>query len=277
MPTEQSGHSSPPPPSPPPPPPSAIPILRIERLRKQFGGIVAVDVERLDVARGTITALVGPNGAGKTTLFNLVCGFDRPQSGSWFFDGRDVSGRPAHRIARSGMIRTFQLTKALSKMSVLDNMLVAGAAQRGEHLLSGLVPPTWRSQERALVDRAAVMLERFELDRMASEYAGTLSGGQRKLLELARALMAEPSMLLLDEPTAGVNPVLVQSILTHVLALRDDGMTILFVEHNMDVVMSISGRVVCMAEGRVIADGSPDAVAADDAVIDAYLGRRREA
>jgi neutral amino acid transport system ATP-binding protein len=251
------------------------PILSVSDLRKNFGGLMAVDVEHLEVQRGTITALIGPNGAGKTTLFNLLTGFDGAKAGAWSFDGRPLEGMLAYQVPRTGLVRTFQLTKALARMTVLDNMTLAATGQRGERLRTCLVRPRWREQEREIEARANVLLERFNLVLMRREYAGTLSGGQRKLLEMARALMVEPRMLLLDEPTAGVNPALVQSILDHVRELRDEGMTVMFVEHNMDVVMGISDWVVCMAEGRVIAEGPPASIATNDAVIDAYLGAKR--
>ncbi len=253
------------------------PILVIDGLYKTFGGLVAVDVERLQVEAGWITALIGPNGAGKTTLFNLLTGFDRPGRGRFSFMGRDLTGQGPHRIARAGMVRTFQLTKSLSKMSVMDNMLLAGADQRGERFGPNLVRRSWRAQERALEERAVELLERFRLVDMRAEYAGTLSGGQRKLLEMARALMVRPQLILLDEPMAGVNPALVESLLGHVHALKEGGMSVLFVEHDMDVVMGISDWVVCMAEGLVIAEGPPSAVVADPMVRAAYLGTRADA
>jgi branched-chain amino acid transport system ATP-binding protein len=252
-------------------------MLAVDGVRKAFGGLRAVDVDHLEVQRGAITALIGPNGAGKTTLFNVLTGFDHPTSGDWEFDGVEISGWPAHRVAQAGMVRTFQLTKALSKMSVLDNMLVGASGQRGERILTSVLPWAWRAQEQELVERADSLLGRFGLAARRNDYAGTLSGGQRKLLEMARALMAEPKMLLLDEPTAGVNPALVESILERILQVSAEGLTLLFVEHDMDVVMSISDWVVCMAEGSVISEGPPAHVAADDQVIDAYLGTRRGA
>ncbi len=252
------------------------PLLVVSEMQRRFGGLVAVDVEHLEVQRGAITALIGPNGAGKTTFFNLVSGFDRPDRGRWRFDGRDISRSTPHRVAGRGMVRTFQLTKALGKMSVMDNMKLAARGQLGEHFLPALIRPLWRARDASIEQQAEVLLGRFKLDHMRDEYAATLSGGQRKLLEMARALMVEPKMLLLDEPVAGVNPALTQSILDHVTALRDEGMTILFVEHDMDVVMGISDWVVCMAEGRVIAEGPPRSVARNTAVIDAYLGARHD-
>jgi branched-chain amino acid transport system ATP-binding protein len=239
---------------------------------KSFGGLCAVQVGRLEVQHGVITALIGPNGAGKTTLFNLLTGFDRPDSGSWSFDGRPLSGLPAYRVARAGMVRTFQLPKSLTLLTVLENLKLASTQQLGERFFASMVRPLWRAQEENIERRADEMLARFSLDRLRDDFAGTLSGGQRKLLELARALMARPTMIMLDEPMAGVNPVLTQSLLGHIMKLRDEGMTILFVEHDMDVVMGISDWVVCMAEGQLIAEGPPGSIGSDRAVIDAYLG-----
>jgi branched-chain amino acid transport system ATP-binding protein len=252
------------------------PTLVVNGLHRNFGGLVAVDVEHLEVQHNSITALIGPNGAGKTTMFNLLTGFDRPTRGEWSFEGEDLTGMPSYSIARKGLVRTFQLTKALARMSVLDNMMLAAPHQSGERLRESAFHFLWRSRERQVRARALALLERFELVRMRDEYAGTLSGGQRKLLELARALMVEPRMVLLDEPTAGVNPVLLASILDHIRELRDQGMTVLFVEHDMDVVMGISDWVVCMDIGRVIAEGPPMTIGTNEAVIDAYLGARHD-
>ena len=257
--------------------PKPDPILRLDGLRRSFGGLDAVDVDHLEVQRGVITALIGPNGAGKTTLFNLLTGFDRSDGGQVVFEGRDVTRWPPYRIARAGMVRTFQLTKALAKMSVIDNMKLAAREQVGEHFWSALVPGLWARQEREIEARADRLLERFNLAGVRDDYAATLSGGQRKLLEMARALMVEPRMVLLDEPTAGVNPALVESILEHVLELRDEGMTVLFVEHDMDVVMGIGEWVTVMSEGEIISEGPPATVARDEVVVDAYLGTRHGA
>jgi branched-chain amino acid transport system ATP-binding protein len=237
------------------------PILVADDVTKTFGGLRAVQVSRLEVQRGAITALIGPNGAGKTTLFNLLTGFDRADSGSWSFEGRALAGLPAYRVARAGMVRTFQLTKSLTLLTVLENLKLGSRQQTGERFFTALVHPLWRARE-----------ESIQLDRMRDEFAGTLSGGQRKLLELARALMVRPAMIMLDEPMAGVNPALTQSLLQHIQQLRDEGMTILFVEHDMDVVMGISDWVVCMAEGRVIAEGPAASIGSNRAVVDAYLG-----
>ncbi len=248
------------------------PILVVENMRRAFGGLVAVDVEHLEIQRGIITALIGPNGAGKTTFFNLLTGFDRPDTGAVLFDGKDVGRLSSHQRARQGMVRTFQLTKALTKLSVLENMKLGAKGQTGEHFVQSLLPMLWRSEEKAIEERAHRLLERFRLDHMASEYSGTLSGGQRKLLEMARALMASPEVVMLDEPVAGVNPALTQSLLEHVKQLPDGGVTVIFVEHDMDVVWDISDWVVVLAEGAVIAEGVPESIGRNQAVIDAYLG-----
>ncbi|MCZ7529562.1 MAG: ABC transporter ATP-binding protein [Acidimicrobiia bacterium] len=249
------------------------PILVADGVQRRFGGLSAVDVEHLEVQRGTITALIGPNGAGKTTLFNLLTGFDRADAGEWAFDGTRIEKKFAYQVARTGMVRTFQLTKALPLMSVLDNITIAAGDQRGEHFLAALIAPLWRPQERRIAARAHELLDAIGMSDKADDLAGTLSGGQRKLLELARSIMAEPSLVMLDEPTAGVNPALTQTLLTHITDIRETGRTVLFVEHDMDVVMQISDWVVCMAEGRIIAEGPPRVIGADPAVIDAYLGR----
>ncbi len=249
------------------------PILTIDGVQRSFGGLTAVDVDHLEIPKGLITGLIGPNGAGKTTLFNLLTGFDTPDQGSWTFKGTDLAGMPAHLVARKGMVRTFQLTKALSRMSVLANMKLAAVGQTGERFLPALLPSVWKGQEAEITARADELLVRFKLDHMRDEFAGTLSGGQKKLLEMARALMVEPEMVMLDEPMAGVNPALTQSLLGHVKGLRDEeGRTVVFVEHDMDVVFDISDWVVCLAQGGVIAEGRPEEIGTDPAVIDAYLG-----
>jgi neutral amino acid transport system ATP-binding protein len=248
------------------------PILLADNVRKNFGGVVAVDVDHIEVQRGSITALIGPNGAGKTTLFNLLTGFDTPDAGEWRFDGRSLAKVVAHKTASMGMVRTFQLTKSLTKMSVIENMKLGATHQVGERWWNGLLPFRWKAQEKLIEQRADQLLQRFKLDHMRNEYAGTLSGGQRKLLEMSRALMTNPRLVMLDEPMAGVNPALKQSLNEHIRSLRDDGMTVLFVEHDMDMVHDVSDWVIVMAEGRIIAEGTPEAIAANPAVIEAYLG-----
>jgi neutral amino acid transport system ATP-binding protein len=204
----------------------------------------------------------------------VITGFYRAERGSVLFQGRQIVRRPPHVIARLGMVRTFQITKALAKMPVIDNMMLAAPNQPGEHLYNLVVrPAAARAREREVRARAEELLEVFQLGKLAHEYAGVLSGGQRKLLEFARALMTEPAMLLLDEPMAGINPTLGARLLEHMHQLRSErGMTFLFIEHDMEVVMGQSDKVVVMAEGRVIAQGPPETVRRDPRVIDAYLG-----
>jgi neutral amino acid transport system ATP-binding protein len=252
------------------------PILVVDGIRRQFGGLVAVDVGHVEFQRGLITALIGPNGAGKTTFFNLITGFDQPNTGAWRYNGEDMGSLAPHQVARNGMIRTFQLTKSLAKMTVIENMKLGATGQRGERFLASLVPGLWRSQEKAIEARADELLARFKLDHMREQFAGSLSGGQRKLLEMARALMAEPELVMLDEPMAGVNPALTQSLLGHVKDLRAEGMTVIFVEHDMDVVFDISDWVVVMAEGQIIAEGPPESIGTNQHVIDAYLGSHHD-
>lgn len=252
-------------------------ILQVQSMRKTFGGLVAVDVERIEVQRGMITALIGPNGAGKTTFFNLLTGFDQPDTGSAAFNGSPVTGKASHQLARKGMVRTFQLTKALTKLSVIENMKLGATGQMGEHFWPSLIAPLWRKQEQEIEQRADELLGRFKLDHMRDNYAGTLSGGQRKLLEMARSLMTDPVLIMLDEPMAGVNPALTQSLLEHVKSLRDEGITVMFVEHDMDVVQDISDWVIVMAEGKIIAEGPPESIGQNQAVVDAYLGRHHDA
>lgn len=256
--------------------PKPDPILVADNVTRTFGGIKAVDVGHLEFQRGCITGLIGPNGAGKTTLFNLLTGFDDADSGTWRLDGNDVGSLPPHKMARAGMVRTFQLTKALSKLSVLDNVRLGATGQTGERMLGALLPFLWRKQEEEITERARAMLARFKLDAKANDMAGSLSGGQRKLLEMARALMTNPRVVMLDEPMAGVNPALTQSLLGHIKSLRDEGMTVIFVEHDMDVIRDISDWVVVMAQGAVIAEGPADELSSNTAVVDAYLGSHHD-
>lgn len=252
------------------------PIIVADHITRRFGGLTAVDVDHIEIPRGAITALIGPNGAGKTTLFNLLTGFDQPDSGKWTFDGSGISGIPAFKVARKGQVRTFQLTKALALLTVLDNMKLGAKGQRGESLFRALFPFIWKKQEQEIEERALVLLERFKLLEKKDDYAASLSGGQRKLLEMARALMSEPTLVMLDEPMAGVNPALTQSLLDHILGLKEQGMTVLFVEHDMHMVRHIADWVIVMAEGRIVAEGDPHEVMANPAVIDAYLGAHHD-
>ena len=252
------------------------PILVADNVTRTFGGMTAVDVQHVEIPRGAITALIGPNGAGKTTFFNLLTGFDRPDTGKWVFDGQDLAGVPAYKVARKGMVRTFQLTKALGLLSVLKNMRLGATKQSGEHFFGALFKSTWKKRESDITDQAMELLARFKLDSKADDYAASLSGGQRKLLEMARALMTKPELVMLDEPMAGVNPALTQSLLGHILNLKSEGMTVLFVEHDMHMVRTIADWVIVMAEGNIVAEGYPDTVMNDPAVIDAYLGAHHD-
>jgi neutral amino acid transport system ATP-binding protein len=248
------------------------PILVADSVLRRFGGLTAVNVDRFEIQRGSIMALIGPNGAGKTTFFNVLTGFDRSDGGRWSYNGDDITGLVGHRVARRGMVRTFQLTKALSRLSVLENMKLGATSQRGENFFRALVRPLWRDQEREIEERADALLARFNLAHMRDEFAGTLSGGQRKLLEMARALMVQPELVMLDEPMAGVNPALAQTIIRHIEGLRDEGLTVLFIEHDMDVVRTISDWVAVMSEGSLIAEGRHSSIVTNPRVIDAYLG-----
>ena len=249
-------------------------ILAVRDVAKHFGGIHAVDGASFEVRRGSITALIGPNGAGKTTLFNIVTGFQRGDRGEVVYDGASIFRRPPHVIARRRMVRTFQITKALAAMPVIDNMTLAAPDQPGEKL-TGLLfrAPAARRREKEVHERAHELLDVFGLREKADDYAGTLSGGQRKLLELARALMTRPRLLMLDEPMAGINPTLGARLLEHMERLRkEDGVSFLFVEHDMEVVMNHADRVIVMAEGKVIAEGPPAEIRENQEVINAYLG-----
>lgn len=252
------------------------PILVADGVRRQFGGLVAVDVEHVEIPRNAITALIGPNGAGKTTFFNLLTGFDTPNAGKWSFNGKSLAGVAAFKVARMGLIRTFQLTKALGLLTVMDNMKLGSTEQPGEKLSASFFPFIWKKKDAEIEVRAMDLLARFKLDDKKDDFAASLSGGQRKLLEMARALMTTPELVMLDEPMAGVNPALTQSLLDHIINLKSEGMTVLFVEHDMHMVRHIADWVIVMAEGRVVAEGPPEDVMKNPAVIDAYLGSHQD-
>ena len=249
------------------------PLLHVEGVSKRFGGLQAVDDVGFSLEPGTITALIGPNGAGKSTLFHCVSGFIRPDGGSVHFDGRTVTRRTAHARSKLGMVRTFQIPTAFNRLSVFENVELAARDQPADRLTGALVPGLGRMRRSAIRKRAADLLETFGLAEKSGNLAGELSGGQRKLLEFARVLMTEPKLLLLDEPLAGVNPALGERLFDHVDRLRSEhGMTFLFVEHDIRTVMDHSDRVLVMSQGRLIADGDPEAVRGDAAVVEAYLG-----
>lgn len=249
-------------------------ILRARDVSKHFGGLVAVDSMSVDVARGSLTGIIGPNGAGKTTFFNLLAGSLPATSGTITFEGMDVTRERAYRRARRGLARTFQLARALSRMTVRENLMLAPDAQVGESILAPLLAgPLVKEREAELREKADEMLAFFKLAHVADAYAGSLSGGQRKLLELARALMRDPGLVLLDEPMAGVNPKLAMDLMDMIEALRRDrGVTFVLVEHDLETVFTRCDPIIVMANGRKIAEGNAASVRADPAVIEAYLG-----
>jgi len=254
-------------------------LLEVRDVVKHYGGVVAVCGASLDVEERSITGLIGPNGAGKTTLFNIISGFRHPERGTVSFAGKRIDGYSADRVARGGLVRTFQQTKALARITVLDNMLLAAPRQPGEHLWRlALSPRAVRRREREIEERARELLAVVRLESRSAEYAGTLSGGQRKLLEFARALMVEPRMVMLDEPMAGVNPTLGRQLLERVQELRAaQGMTFMLIEHDLEVVMTVSDIVHVMSSGGVIASGTPAEIRSNPDVIDAYLGKHGDA
>jgi len=251
-----------------------MPLLTAQGISKAFGGIQAVNNAEIQVPTGQITGLIGPNGAGKTTLFNLLCNFISPDSGRIIFNGQPIQNLPPHKIALQGMIRTFQVARVLSRLSVLENMLLAAPHQTGEKLHNTFFQAhVIRKEERRLREKAQVILESVGLAPKINDYAGALSGGQRKLLEMARGLMADPQLMLLDEPAAGVNPTLIQQICEHVKEWNQAGITFLVIEHNMDVIMSLCDRVWVLAEGQNLAVGTPAEIQSNQDVLTAYLGQ----
>jgi branched-chain amino acid transport system ATP-binding protein len=249
--------------------------LQVEGLRKTFGGITAVDDISFEVEEGSLTGLIGPNGAGKSTTFNLITGMYEPDAGTVRFNGEDITDRAPHEIANRGLARTFQIARELEEMTVLENMMLAPKNQRGEKLWRSITPGVRddvREQEAELLERVWEVLDFFDIEHLAEEYAGNLSGGQRKLLEMARALLTDPDMLLLDEPFAGVNPTLEKRLLDHIHDLRKDGYTFLIVEHDMDLIMNNCERVIVMHQGKILMEGTPAEVKASEDVIEAYLG-----
>jgi ABC-type branched-subunit amino acid transport system ATPase component len=248
-------------------------ILVVEDLRRDFGGVWAVDGGSFAVARGSITSLIGPNGAGKSTVVGIVGGAVKAVSGRVIFDGEDITHLPPHERARRGLVRTYQLSSEFGKLSVLENLLVAAPRQRGESLLTLVIGKRlWREQEQQLIIRARTLLERFGMSEKENEYAGNLSGGQKRLVEIMRSLMAEPKLLMLDEPMAGVNPTLARSIEADLVGLAREGLSLLLVEHELDVVERVSDSVVAMSFGKVIATGTMTELRARREVLDAYLG-----
>jgi branched-chain amino acid transport system ATP-binding protein len=248
-------------------------LLSARNVTKRFGGMAAVDGISFDLVPGEILGLIGPNGAGKTTLFDCLAGSLAPTSGTIVLEGHDIGSLPAHRRSAFGLARTFQIPRPFPEMSVLENVMLGARDHPGEHIVPNWLSPFAVSRREGVVrERAMELLGFVTLDALAARPAHILSGGQKKLLELARALMAQPRMVLLDEPAAGVNPTLLEVIVERIAALNRSGMTFLLIEHNMDLVTRLCGRVLVMASGRLLAEGAPNVVARDPRVIEAYLG-----
>ena len=251
--------------------------LEVTNLKKSFGGIKAVDVESLNLNRNELTSIIGPNGAGKTTFFDLISGFQDSDEGKVYLNNKNISKSQPYAIARLGMIRTFQLTKVFDRMTVLENMMFSASTVNNDSFLKSLAKlPSQKTTEKKIRDKSFEIMKELNIDHMANSYAREMSGGQKKLLELGRSIINNPSVLLLDEPLAGVNPKLAEEILQIILNLAGKGISILMVEHNIEAVMKISERVIVLAEGKVIADSTPDNIRTDEKVIEAYLGSENE-
>ena len=254
--------------------PSGVP-LRVDGLVKQFGGVTAVDGASFEVEQGSLTGLIGPNGAGKSTTFNCITGVHEPTAGEIYFNNEAITGLRPYQIARKGLVRTFQIARELEEMTVLENMMLAPKGQIGESAIRAVMPGLRGdvvTQETEIRERAWETLEFFEIDHVATEHAGNLSGGQRKLLEMARALMTDPELVLLDEPLAGVNPTLEEKLMERIHQLREDGYTFLLVEHDMDIIMENCEHIIVMHQGSVLAEGTSEQIRNDERVIEAYLG-----
>tara|TARA_B100000085_G_scaffold75954_1_gene68225 strand:- start:883 stop:1653 length:771 start_codon:yes stop_codon:yes gene_type:complete len=251
--------------------------LEVTNLKKSFGGIKAVDVESLNLNRNELTSIIGPNGAGKTTFFDLISGFQDSDEGKVYLNNKNITKSQPYAIARLGMIRTFQLTKVFDRMTVLENMMFSASTVNNDSFLKSLAKlPSQKTTEKKIRDKSFEIMKELNIDHMANSYAREMSGGQKKLLELGRSIINNPSILLLDEPLAGVNPKLAEEILQIILNLAGKGISILMVEHNIEAVMKISERVIVLAEGKVIADSTPENIRTDEKVIEAYLGSENE-
>ena len=251
-------------------------LLEVQGVTRHFYGVHALVGVDLSIAGGGITGLIGPNGAGKTTLFNCISGVVPPSTGRVLFDGTDITGWRPDRITRKGLVRTFQIARGCPRLTVRENLLLYGAAQPGESVLTALLRTrAMLAREAALQDRAVAVAQRLRLSHVLDNPAAALSGGQKKLLEIGRALMTEPKLILLDEPLAGVNPTLSREIGERLLEIVADGITLVLIEHQMDMIARLCDHVIVMAEGRRLTEGSFDAVAADGAVQDAYMGGKR--
>ncbi|MDC2967379.1 ABC transporter ATP-binding protein [Acidimicrobiaceae bacterium] len=251
--------------------------LEVTNLKKSFGGIKAVDVQSLNLNRNELTSIIGPNGAGKTTFFDLISGFQDSDEGKVYLNKKNITRSQPYSIARLGMIRTFQLTKVFDRMTVLENMMFSASSVNNDSFMKSLIRlPSQKTTEKNIKEKSFEIMKDLNIDHMANSYARELSGGQKKLLELGRSIVNDPSILLLDEPLAGVNPKLAEEILQIILNLSEKGISILMVEHNIEAVMKISQRVIVLAEGMVIADDIPENVRTDEKVIEAYLGSENE-
>lgn len=248
--------------------------LRTQGLVKKFGGLIALNGVSIEVEPDAITMLIGPNGSGKTTLINVVSGVCKPDGGRVVLDGRDVTGWPPHKIYRAGLVRTFQIPAAFKKLTVMENLLVAARDHVGENPLVALFRAReWMGREEELEERASKILELLDLEGEKERRASELSGGQMKLLEIGRALMSEPKLVLMDEPVAGVNPKLAREILDHIVALKKElGLSFLIVEHRLDIVLPYVDKVYAMHRGQIISEGAPEEVVSDPVVVEAYLG-----
>ena len=251
--------------------------LEVTNLKKSFGGLKAVDVQSLNLNKNELTSIIGPNGAGKTTFFDLISGFQDSDEGKVYLNKKNITKSQPYSIARLGMIRTFQLTKVFDRMTVLENMMFSASSVNNDSFMKSLIRlPSQKTTEKNIKEKSFEIMKDLNIDHMANSYARELSGGQKKLLELGRSIVNDPSILLLDEPLAGVNPKLAEEILQIILNLSEKGISILMVEHNIEAVMKISQRVIVLAEGMVIADDIPENVRTDEKVIEAYLGSENE-
>ncbi len=252
-----------------------MPLLEISDLTRSYYGVHALRGVSMSVQAGLITGLIGPNGAGKTTLFNCISGMVPPDSGSIRFNGESIAGWRPDRVTGAGLVRSFQIARGFPRLTVLENLLLYGPLQPGEHIVPALLrTAAARRREAVLRERAHGIAQRLNLTRVLHHRAAELSGGQKKLLEIGRALMAEPTLLLLDEPVAGVNPTLAQEIGEHLRSLRTEGISVLLIEHHLDTIAALCDPVIVMAEGQYLREGTFDEVANDPLVQEAYMGRK---